>query len=441
MNILDYRDKNILNLSSMELEKIVPRADFDMEKGIEVVRPMLRDVKEKGAEVLYEYARKFDGVEQDPELGGMGIKVETEILKEAWENLDSDLKEALKEAEKRIRLVHHEQLPKDYETTVVSGGSVTQRYIPVARVGLYVPGGQAVYPSSVLMNVIPAQEAGVKSLVVASPAQKEYDGLPHPTILAACYMLGVDEVVAIGGAGAIAALAYGVENVVNPVSVITGPGNIYVAAAKQLVQGTVGIDAIAGPTEIGIIADEFANPKFVAADLIGQAEHDKLAGSVLFTDSEKFADDVNQAVSMQLLGTKHKDRAGVALDGKQSAIILVNNIKECVALANAYGAEHLEIQTKNYQEVAKKIISAGAIFMGPYSPVPLGDYIGGSNHVLPTGGSSKFSSGLSVYAFLRSVQQIEYNKEALEEIVKPLDIIANDENLPAHSAAIKIRFN
>ncbi|MDR2508979.1 MAG: histidinol dehydrogenase [Candidatus Ancillula sp.] len=437
--VRDFSKQSFEGVSTFDITKLLPRATFDITSAIEKVQPMLDKVKTDGEKALWEFAKAFDDVDQNPQNGGSGTKVPNSALKQAYDELDKDVRSALEVAKARIEKVHRDQMPSEHVTEVDEGAKVSQRWLPVKRVGLYVPGGLAVYPSSVLMNVIPAKIAGVKSIMVATPAQKEFGGLPHPTILAACYMLGVEEVVAAGGAGAVALMAYGVEGI-DPVDVITGPGNIYVAAAKQLVQGVVGIDAVAGPTEVGIIASRAANPKYVAADMISQAEHDPFAASVLFTDSPWLIEEVKRELNLQAERTKHSVRVQEALNGVQSALILTKDLADAIRLANAYGAEHLEIHTENPEATARAIDNAGAIFVGSYSPVPLGDYIGGSNHVLPTGGTSRFSSGLSVFAFLRSVQQIEYSKEALLSVAKDLNALAEDENLPAHGMGVLARF-
>ena len=344
----------------------------------------------------------------------------------------------------RARAVHADQRRTDVTTTLGSGATVTERWVPVERVGLYVPGGNAVYPSSVVMNVVPAQAAGVDSLVVASPPQARFDGLPHPTILAAARLLGVDEVWAVGGAQAVALLAYGGtdtdDSELAPVDMITGPGNIYVTAAKRLCRSRVGIDAEAGPTEIAILADHTADPAHVAADLISQAEHDEMAGSVLVTPSEDLAAATATEVAVQLRTTVHRDRVTAALGGRQSAIIVVDDLDAAIKVVNAYAAEHLEIQTVDAPEVATRIRSAGAIFVGPYSPVSLGDYCAGSNHVLPTAGSARHSSGLSVQTFLRGIHVVDYTEAALKDVSGHVVTLAKAEDLPAHGEAIRRRF-
>lgn len=377
------------------------------------------------------------------------LRVPANALTSALKTLDPMVRAGLEEAITRVRAVHKAQRPHDFTVEVAAGASVRQRWIPVARVGLYVPGGLAVYPSSVIMNVVAAQEAGVQSLAVASPPQARHGGLPHPTILAACELLGVSEVYAVGGAGAIGMFAYGAagsepqdgEWLCEPVNVITGPGNVFVAAAKRLVRGHVGIDAEAGPTEIAILADDTASVEHVVADLISQAEHDPQAGSVLVTMSESLADQVAQSIGDVAGRTKHAERVVEALSGPQSAIVLVDDLDQGVAVVDAYGAEHLEIQTADASRVADRITNAGAIFVGPYSPVSLGDYMAGSNHVLPTGGCAAFTSGLGVHSFVRAVQVIEYTRDALAELEGRIVALADAEDLPAHGEAVTARFD
>jgi histidinol dehydrogenase len=374
--------------------------------------------------------------------------VPTGEVSAALKALDPAVRSALEEAIRRVRIFHNATVPPPVSVEIAPGARVSQRWIPVRRVGLYVPGGLAVYPSSVVMNVVAAQSAGVSSITVASPPQTTNSGLPHPTILAACALLGVDEVYAVGGAQAIAMLAYGADVspagdggaiLCEPVDVITGPGNRFVTAAKRAVQGVVGIDAEAGPTEIAIIADATADPEYVAADLLSQAEHDPLAGSVLITDSEPLADAVDDALERRAAATKHTVRVKEALTGAQSAIVLTDGLDQSIAVANAYGAEHLEIQTRDAPAVAVRVTSAGAVFVGPYSPVPLGDYIAGSNHVLPTGGTARFASGLNPTSFLKAVSVIEYDAAALGEVAVSIKALADAEDLPAHGEAIEAR--
>ncbi|MGG2465475.1 histidinol dehydrogenase [Streptomyces sp. RGM 3693] len=417
------------------LRDLLPRAEFDVEAALEKVRPICEDVRHHGTAALIEYARRFDGVEIER------VRVPVEALTEALDALDPKVRAALEESIRRARIVHREQRRTDVTTKVVPGGTVTERWVPVERVGLYVPGGRSVYPSSVVMNVVPAQEAGVGSLAVASPPQADFGGLPHPTILAACALLGVDEVYAAGGAQAVAMFAYGTDECA-PTNLVTGPGNIYVAAAKRLLKGRIGIDSEAGPTEIAILADRTADPVHVAADLISQAEHDPMAAAVLVTDSEELADRTEKELAPQIEATKHvEDRIVPALSGRQSAIVLVEGLDEGLAVVDAYGAEHLEIQTADATAVAARVRNAGAIFVGAYAPVSLGDYCAGSNHVLPTGGCACHSSGLSVQSFLRGIHVVDYSREALAEVAHHVVTLAEAEDLPAHGAAVKARFD
>ncbi|HEU5269912.1 MAG TPA: histidinol dehydrogenase, partial [Jatrophihabitans sp.] len=391
-------------------------------------------VREHGYLAAREFTRELDETDvPDP-------RVSESELDAALAALDPAVRAALVESIRRARLVHEAQRRPDHTVQVVAGGTVTERWLPVDRVGLYVPGGLAVYPSSVVMNVVPAQAAGVPSLVVCSPPQRDFGGRPHPTILAACALLGVSEVYAVGGAQAIALLAYGdAELDLEPVDVITGPGNIYVAAAKRLLRGVVGIDAEAGPTEIAILADATADPVHVAADLISQAEHDPSAASVLVTDSVELADAVDVEVRRQIGATKHTERVTAALTGPQSATVLVADLSQGLAVVNAYAAEHLEVITADAEGWAEQVRHAGCVFVGPHSPVSLGDYCAGSNHVLPTGGTARHASGLSVQSFLRGVHVVRYDQAALAEVAAKVIALAEAEDLPAHGAAIAVR--
>ncbi|MGW1217491.1 histidinol dehydrogenase [Streptomyces californicus] len=416
------------------LRDLLPRAEFDVEAALETVRPICEDVRHRGSAAVIEWGEKFDGVRI------ASVRVPAEALTRALAELDPAVRAALEESIRRARLVHREQRRTTHTTQVVPGGTVTEKWVPVERVGLYVPGGRSVYPSSVVMNVVPAQEAGVEGVAVASPPQKDFDGLPHPTILAACALLGVDEVYAAGGAQAVAMFAYGTEDC-PPVNLVTGPGNIYVAAAKRLLKGRIGIDAEAGPTEIAILADATADPVHVAADLISQAEHDPMAAAVLVTDSEELAAATEAELVPQVAATKHiTDRIEPALAGRQSAIVLVSSVEDGLKVVDAYGAEHLEIQTADAAAVADRVRNAGAIFVGPWSPVSLGDYCAGSNHVLPTGGCACHSSGLSVQSFLRGIHIVDYTRDALAEVTHHVVTLAEAEDLPAHGAALKARF-
>ena len=411
----------------------LPRATLDVAEAMRLIEPILHRVKTGNEAELIKLAEEFDGVTPP------SICVPLKAIEEALVNLDPQVRAALELSIERVRKVHNDQLRNDKTTTVVDGGTVTEKWIPVDRVGLYVPGGRAVYPSSVVMNVVPAQIAKVSSIAVASPPQKAFGGLPHPTILAACALLGITEVFAVGGAQAIAMFAYGVEGLCEKADLVTGPGNIYVAAAKRALRGVIGIDSEAGPTEIAILADDSAKASDVAADLISQAEHDVIAAAVLVTDSPELAKAVEAELKVRVAATKHSQRVTSALTGVQSAIALVDNMNQGIDVVNAYAAEHLEIQTRNARSDAGKIRNAGAVFIGRFSPVSLGDYSAGSNHVLPTGGCACHSSGLSVASFLRGLHFIEYDQKAFTDLVPTVVTLANSEDLPAHGAAMTVR--
>ncbi|CAM8630011.1 histidinol dehydrogenase [Candidatus Planktophila dulcis] len=427
---VDLRGKS-LDKAGYQAE--LPRAKLDVAQAMTLIEPILRRV-ENGTEAdLIALAQEFDGVTPP------SIRVPQSALDSALAQLDPAIRKALEVSAERIRRVHSDQVRTETRTTVVDGGVVTEKWIPVDRVGLYVPGGRAVYPSSVLMNVIPAQIAKVQSIAVASPPQKEFDGLPHPTILATCALLGITEVYAVGGAQAIALFGYGMKGVAQKCDLVTGPGNIYVAAAKRALRGVIGIDSEAGPTEIAILADESALAADVAADLISQAEHDVIAAAVLVTTSTQLAKDVEAELEKRVAATKHSERIRSALTGIQSAIALVDSIEQGFDVVNAYAAEHLEIQTRNASRDAAQVRNAGAVFIGRFSPVSLGDYSAGSNHVLPTGGCACHSSGLSVQTFLRGLHFIEYDKKAFTDILETVVTLANSEDLPAHGEAMTAR--
>ncbi|MGO1523257.1 MAG: histidinol dehydrogenase [Nesterenkonia sp.] len=418
---------------------VVPRAAQNVSATVDAVTPILQQVRREGVGALMELSEKFDGVRPP------SVRVPEHVMTSALDELDDAVRAALETLITRAREVHTAQLPAASKVSPGPDAQVSNRWVPVDRVGLYVPGGQAVYPSSVVMNVVPAQVAGVRSLAIASPPQKDFGGWPHPTILAAASLLGVDEVYAVGGAQAIGMFAYGAHDeagdvVVPPVSLITGPGNIFVATAKRQVQGTVGIDAEAGPTEIMVLADDTAQANLVAADLISQAEHDELAAAVLVTDSMDLAERVLSEVRTQGSATHHIERVRKSLSGSQSAVLVVDTMEKAVEIANAYGAEHLEIMTGDDAVMAEQITNAGAVFIGPYTPVSLGDYGAGSNHVLPTGGSSAYSSGLNVTSFMRSQQVIRYSRAALSDVADHVKALAAAEGLPAHGDAVTARF-
>ncbi|GIG23143.1 histidinol dehydrogenase [Cellulomonas chitinilytica] len=435
---IDLRGRS---LSRRDLLEVLPRAEVDVEHAAEVVAPILAAVRERGAAELRDLAERFDGVRP------VHLRVPPDVVQAAVGALDPRVRAALEETISRVRRVHAAQVPADFTVDVAPGAQVRQRWIPVRRVGLYVPGGLAVYPSSVIMNVVAAQAAGVGSLVVASPPQKDEGGLPDPVVLATCALLGVDEVYAVGGAQAVAMLAFGAagtdevdgETLCEPVDVVTGPGNVYVAAAKRLVRGVVGIDAEAGPTEIAVLADGTADAVHVAADLVSQAEHDPLAAAVLVTPSVELAGAVESKLVDLVGATRHRERVTTALGGPQSAIVLVDDLEAGLEVVNAYGAEHLEVQTVDAAAVAERVTSAGAIFVGAFSPVSLGDYMAGSNHVLPTGGCAHFASGLGVHSFLRAVQVVEYDADALRAVADRIVALADAEGLPAHGEAVQAR--
>ncbi|HEY0803510.1 MAG TPA: histidinol dehydrogenase [Pseudonocardiaceae bacterium] len=422
-----------------ELRTLLPRADVDVDAVAHLVRPIVDAVAERGVPAVLEYTERFDKVRP------ASVRVPAAELAAALDALDPAVRAALTETIARASKVHADQRRTDVITQVVPGGTVTERWVPVARVGLYAPGGLAVYPSSVVMNVVPAQIAGVESLVVCSPPQAEFGGRPHPTILAAAQLLGVTEVWAVGGAQAVALLAYGGTDTdgsaLAPVDLVTGPGNIYLTAAKRLLRGLVGIDGEAGPTEIAILADDTADPVHVAADLISQAEHDTLAASVLVTTSPSLADAVDGELGRLLTATKHTERITEALRGKQSGCVLVSDVDDGLRVVDAYAAEHLEIQTADARGVAARVRNAGAVFVGAYAPVSLGDYCAGSNHVLPTGGCARHSSGLSVQTFLRGIHVVDYTADALRDVADKVVALANAEDLPAHGQAVTVRFS
>ncbi|MEY3330875.1 MAG: hypothetical protein RL202_141 [Actinomycetota bacterium] len=429
---LDVRDLLTPMSSRDEIRALVPRATLDVAGAMRDVQEIIEQVRSGGVPTLLDLGEKFDGVRPP------ALRVSSSQISESLNSLDPKVRDALLLSIARIKKVHQEQLRSDKTVTVIPGGTVTERWVPVDRVGLYVPGGRAVYPSSVMMNVIPAQIAGVQSIAVASPPQKEFGGLPHPTILATCALLGIDEVYAVGGAQAVAMFAYGVG--CQAVDMVTGPGNVYVAAAKRALRGIIGIDSEAGPTEIIILADETANPDFVAADLISQAEHDTIAAAVLVTPSRTLADQVKERLRIRVSQTKHSERIATALSGIQSAIVIVEDVEQGLQVLNGYAGEHVQIHTRDAQEVAKKVRNGGAIFIGSFAPVSLGDYSAGSNHVLPTGGCACHSSGLSVQTFLKGLHFVDYSSQALESVADTVITLANSEDLPAHGEAIAARF-
>jgi len=432
-------DTGPIDTGPIDYRAAVPRAEFDVEAALHVVRPICDAVRDRGVEAIAEYAAKFDGVEQTE------IAVPKQAIDDALTALDPAVRAGLEESIRRLRVTCEAELEQDVVTEVAPGARVTHRMVPVQRVGLYVPGGLAPLVSSVVMNVVPAQVAGVTSIALTSSPQKapfgrHGGGLPHPTILAACALLGIDEVYAVGGAQAIAMFAYG-AGPCRRVDLVTGPGNIYTVSAKRLLKGIVGIDSEAGPTEIAILADDAAVPAYVAADLISQAEHDPLAASVLVTPSEAVARAVDAELEERVPASKHLERIQAALTGRQSAVVLVDDIEQGLEVVNAYAAEHLEIHTEDAAAVAARVHNAGAVFVGPFAPVSLGDYVAGSNHVLPTAGCACHSSGLSVRSFLKAMHVVEYTEPALEDVAHHAVALAEAEDLPAHANAVSVRFD
>ena len=430
--LLDLRSEH---LTGTRLSRLLPRPGTDVASAEAAAHQLVEDVRLRGEAALLEQAERFDG------LRPPSLRVPQSDLDRALESLEPEVRAALEEAIARVREASAAQVPPERVTKIADGAEIVQRWQPVSRVGLYVPGGKAVYPSSVVMNVVPAQVAGVRSIALASPAQRAFGGAVHPVILGAAALLGVDEVYAMGGAGAVGAFAHGVESLgLDPVDVITGPGNVFVAAAKRAVKGIVGIDSEAGPTEILILADGSADARVVAADLISQAEHDELAAAVLVTDSEDLADRVADELERQVPATKHSERVRAALTGPQSAIVLVRDLDEGADVSNAYAPEHLEIQTADPEALLGRIENAGVIFLGSNAPVSLGDYLAGSNHVLPTGGQSRFSSGLGTATFLRPQQVVRYSADALAQVRSGIRALSDAEDLPAHGDAVDARF-
>ena len=428
---IDLRGQAPGRLSRTALAGVLPRAATDVEAAVAQVRPLCDDVRRRGAEAVREYTARFDGVDLAT------TRVPREAQDEALAGLDPAVKAALEEAIRRTRKVHRAQLPGETTTQVTEGLTVTGRFVPVVRAGVYVPGGLVAYPSSVVMNIVPAQVAGVGAIAVASPPQAARGGLPHPSVLAACALLGVHEVHAAGGAQALAMFAYGTQDCA-PADVITGPGNVYVAAAKRVLRGVVGTDGEAGPTEVAIIADDTADPRHVAADLVAQAEHDELAACLLITTDAALADSVQTELTRQVSAARHRERVEKALGG-QSACVLVDDVDAALAVSDAWAPEHLEIQARDAAKLAARVTNAGAVFAGPYSPVSLGDYLAGSNHVLPTGGTARHTSGLSVFPFLRLVNVVECDRGALAATAPLIDALGGAEDLDAHVQAVRVR--
>ena len=428
---IDLRGRGPGGLRRSDLAGVLPRAATDVETAAAQVRPVCEDVRRRGAQAVREYTQRFDGVDLATTL------VPRDALDDALDALDPAVASAIEEAARRTRSVHRAQLPAEKATRLSDGLTVTGRFVPVSRAGVYVPGGLVAYPSSVVMNVVPAQVAGVGTIAVASPPQAGRGGLPHPSVLAACALLGIKEVHAVGGAQALAMFAYGTADCA-PVDVITGPGNVYVAAAKRVLRGVVGTDGENGPTEVAVIADDTAHPAHVAADLIAQAEHDELAACLLITPDERLAGSVDDELDRMVPAVRHSDRVRKALAG-QSACVLVDDLDAALAVSDAWAPEHLEIQTRDPAKLAARVVNAGAVFAGPYSPVSLGDYLAGSNHVLPTGGTARHTGGLSVLPFGRLINVIECDETALAAAAPLIDALGGAEDLASHVEAVRIR--
>lgn len=432
MRTIDLRGRE---LSPADMLAAVPRAAQARAEALDTAARIVDDVRERGEAALREQAERFDRVT------GHDLRVPASHIDEALAGLEPEVRAALEEAIRRVRTASEAQIPAPQVTRIGPGATITQRWQPVQRVGVYIPGGKAVYPSSVIMNVVPAQVAGVAQIALASPPQSDQDGRIHPTILAAAGLLGVTEVYAMGGAGAIGAFAHGVAGIgLDPVDVVSGPGNNYVASAKRAVAGVVGTDSEAGATEILVVADAEADARLIAADLVSQAEHDEQASAVLVTDSDELAGAVAKEVERQAAATRHATRVAAALSGPQSAIVLVDDRAMATAFSNAYAPEHLELHLSDAETASDSFTSAGAVFVGDQTPVSLGDYMAGSNHVLPTGGQARYAPGLGAYTFLRPQQVISYDRDALAAVRAGVVALANTEVLPAHGEAIEARF-
>lgn len=414
------------------LENLLKRSPNNYGKFEAAVADILANVKEKGDEALFSYTKEFDKVEVTPET----IRVTEEEIEEAYKAVDASLLEVIRKALVNIRSYHEKQRQNSWFTSTENGTMLGQKVTPLNRVGVYVPGGKAVYPSSVLMNIVPAKVAGVPHIVMTTPPGK--DGKVNPSTLVAAKEAGADEIYKVGGAQAIAALAYGTASIPK-VDKIVGPGNIFVALAKKAVYGHVSIDSIAGPSEILVLADETANAHYVAADLLSQAEHDEMASAILITTSTELAQNVEKEIEGYLKVLSRKEIIEKSLENF-GYILIAEDMDEAIEAANEIASEHMEIVTKNAFEVMMKVRNAGAIFIGEYSSEPLGDYFAGPNHVLPTNGTAKFFSALSVDDFIKKSSIVYYSKSALQEIHKDIIQFASSEQLTAHANSIAVRF-
>ena len=428
MRILKLDENTKKNL----LEDLLKRSPNQYTEYEERVAAILNAVKLQKDQALFDFTKKFDGASIDAST----IRVTEDEIREAYEAVDATLLDIIRKAKKNIQEYHEKQRQYSWFDSKPNGSLLGQKVTPLQRVGVYVPGGKAVYPSSVLMNIMPAKVAGVEEIVMVTPPGK--DGKVNPNTLVAAKEAGADVIYKVGGAQAIGALAYGTESIPK-VDKIVGPGNIYVALAKKAVYGHVSIDAIAGPSEILVIADETANPRYVAADLLSQAEHDELASAILVTTSEKLAKEVSEQVDVFVEELSRTEIMRKSLDN-YGYILVADTMDSVIDVANEIASEHLEIMTKNPYDVMMKVRNAGAIFIGEYSSEPLGDYFAGPNHVLPTNGTAKFFSPLSVDDFIKKSSIIAYSREALEEVHKDIESFAKAEQLTAHANSIKVRF-
>ncbi len=427
MKIVNTQDKNFKE----EFDHILHRSEMDIESVTPIVQNIIDEIKNEGDRALFRHIARFDRWEPK---SSEDLRIDPALMRRAYEDLDQPLKKALHLAYERIKAYHEKQMPKSWVDFEENGTILGQKVTPVERAGLYIPGGKAAYPSSLLMNAIPAIVAGVEDIIVTTPTP---DNEPNELLLAACHLCGIEKVYKVGGASAIAAMAFGTE-AIDKVDVITGPGNIFVATAKKLVFGEVNIDMIAGPSEIGIIADSSADPKHVAIDLLSQAEHDEMASSILMTPDIDLAKQVAKEVENFLKILKRKEIASKSI-AERGAIIVTDTLDEAITLMNKVAPEHLEIITSNPFELLAKIKHAGAIFLGENTPEPIGDYIAGPNHTLPTGGTARFFSPLSVEHFLKKSSIIAFSSEAMNKIGEAAAILAHTEGLEAHAKSIEVR--
>ncbi len=427
MKIINSSDSNFKN----EFDELLGRAKVDIKKVSSIVNGIIEDIVANGDNAVCEHIAKFDG--WNPK-DSRELFVDTDLMEKAYNNLEDELRKSLHLAHDRIKKYHEKQLPKSWLDFEDNGTILGQKVTPVDRAGLYIPGGKAAYPSSLLMNAIPAIVAGVEEIVVCTPTP---DNEPNELLLAACHLCGIKTVMKVGGASAVAAMAYGTESL-KKVDVITGPGNIFVATAKKLVFGEVNIDMIAGPSEIGILADESAKPKYLAIDLLSQAEHDEMASSILITTSQEIAEKTSYEVDEYLKVLSRTEIASKSIV-ERGAIIVVSSMDEAIGLMNEIAPEHLEVMTENPFELLPSIKHAGAIFLGENTPEPIGDYVAGPNHTLPTGGTAKFYSPLNVENFMKKSSIISFSKQAINEIGGQCALLADTESLTAHAESVRVR--